>query len=106
MKKRNEPGRLAQPVKANPKGLFGNGVKYRIPVIKQGATDDRNYGKKAVSWARRNIGKRNRRLNQIALDAAQELQAMDAKSARWIACDAVRDLTSDTTKRRLDKQEP
>jgi 3-methyladenine DNA glycosylase AlkD len=77
-----------------------------IPVIKQAATDDRNYVKKAVSWALRNIGKRNRHLNQIALDVAQELEALESKPARWIARDVCRDLTSETTIRRLDKQKP
>jgi 3-methyladenine DNA glycosylase AlkD len=77
-----------------------------IPVIKQAATDDRNYVKKAVSWTLRNIGKRNRHLNQIALDVAQELEALESKPARWIARDVCRDLTSETTIRRLDKQKP
>ncbi len=72
-----------------------------IPVIKKGATDQRNLVKKAVSWALRNIGKRNQNLNRIALKAAKEIWKTNSKSARWIASDAVRDLTSDTTKRRL-----
>jgi len=74
-----------------------------IPVIKAGAADGRNYVKKAVSWALRNIGKRNPRLHQVALEAARELQGLEAKSARWIGSDAIRDLTSDATQRRLAK---
>jgi 3-methyladenine DNA glycosylase AlkD len=60
--------------------------------------------KKAVNWALRNIGKRNPALNNIALKAAKEIKNMDSKSAKWIASDAIRDLTSDTTKKRLRKK--
>ena len=74
-----------------------------LPVIVAGAVDGRNYVKKAVSWALRNIGKRNLRLNKVALQMAHELEAMDAKPARWIGADASRDLTSDATGRRLSK---
>ena len=73
-------------------------------VIKNGATDERNYVKKAVSWALRNIGKRNTDLNDLALKVAREMLEMDSKPAKWIAGDATRDLTSETTKRRLDRQ--
>ena len=74
-----------------------------LPVIRAGATDGRNMVKKAVSWALRNIGKRNPRLHAEALATAEELQQMDARSAQWIARDVVRDLTSATTRRRLEK---
>lgn len=75
-----------------------------IPVIKKGATDERNLVKKAVSWALRNIGKRNPNLNDVAIKTSKEIQKMDSKSARWIASDAIQDLTSDATKRRLRKK--
>lgn len=75
-----------------------------IPVICEGASDGRNYVKKAVSWALRNTGKRNPHLHGIALEAAAELQAMDLPSARWIGADAIRDLNSQATQRRLAKQ--
>ena len=74
-----------------------------LPLIKSGATDERNYVKKAVSWALRNTGKRNSNLNAIALQTAQDLKEMDSKPARWIGSDAVRDLTSDATRRRLER---
>ena len=74
-----------------------------IPVIKAGATDNRNYVKKAVSWALRNTGKRNPELNTVALATALELKEIDSKSARWIGSDAIRDLTSDATLRRLER---
>lgn len=75
-----------------------------LPVIKAGVTDERNFVKKAVSWALRHIGKRNLNLNDVALKAAQELRESDSKPARWVASDAIRDLTSETTQRRLKKQ--
>ena len=74
-----------------------------IPLIQTGSTDGRNYVKKAVSWALRNIGKRNSTLNVVALQTAQDLKEMESKPARWIGSDAVRDLTSDATKRRLER---
>ena len=74
-----------------------------LPVIKAGASDGRNFVKKGVSWALRHIGKRNLRLNQAALQLAQELQTTDSKRAQWIGRDAVRDLTSESTTRRLAK---
>lgn len=44
-----------------------------FPVIKSGATDDRNFVKKAVNWALRNIGKRNSTLNAASIQAAKEI---------------------------------
>jgi 3-methyladenine DNA glycosylase AlkD len=65
-----------------------------LPIIKRGATDERNFVKKAVNWALRNIGKRNPRLNQTALRTAKEISRLNSKSARWIGKDAIRELTS------------
>lgn len=72
-----------------------------FPVIKQGATDERNFVKKAVNWALRNIGKRNKRLNKAAIDFAREIRQLDFKTARWIATDAIRELESEAVQRRL-----
>lgn len=64
-----------------------------LPIIKRESADDRNYVKKAVNWALRQIGKRNARLRQKAIETARELQQTDSRSARWIASDALRELT-------------
>ena len=72
-----------------------------LPVIKQAATDERNFVKKAVNWALRHIGKRNLELNKAALRAAEEIRQIDSKSARWIASDAIRELESDAVRKRL-----
>ena len=74
-----------------------------LTVIKRGATDERNYVKKAVNWALRNIGKRNLNLNKAALKAAKEIRRMDSKTARWNASNAIRDLESEAVQRKLRK---
>ena len=74
-----------------------------FPVIKKGSTDERNYVKKAVSWALRNIGKRNLNLNKAALELAREIKDIDSKAARWIASDVIRELESDVVQKRLGK---
>jgi len=72
-----------------------------FPIIKREATDDRNYVKKAVNWALRQMGKRNINLNSKAIDVAKEIKGMDSKSAKWIASDALRELTSTAVQERL-----
>jgi 3-methyladenine DNA glycosylase AlkD len=72
-----------------------------FPIIIREATDERNFVKKAVNWALRNIGKRNLNLNQAALEAAKEIKRLDSKTARWIAADAIRELESDPVRSRL-----
>ena len=72
-----------------------------LPAIIREATDNRNFVKKAVNWALRQIGKRNLSLNVIALQTAEEIQKIDSKSARWIAADAIRELTSQAVQQRL-----
>jgi len=63
-----------------------------LPIIKKAATDERNYVKKAVSWALRNIGKRNKKLNKEAIKFAKELEKTNSKSAKWIARDTLKDI--------------
>jgi len=72
-----------------------------LPVTIREATDERNFVKKAVNWALRNIGKRNLKLNEAAINAAKEIQRLDSKAARWIAADAIRELESDAIQSRL-----
>jgi 3-methyladenine DNA glycosylase AlkD len=72
-----------------------------LPPIRTGATDERNFVKKAVNWALRQIGKRNHALNRVAIRTANELEVSDSKAARWIATDALRELTSRHVQARL-----
>jgi 3-methyladenine DNA glycosylase AlkD len=74
-----------------------------FPVIIRGATDERNFVKKAVNWALRNIGKRNAKLNKAAVNCAREIQQIDSKAARWIASDTIRELQSEAVQKRLKK---
>ena len=75
-----------------------------FPVIKDGATDERNFVKKAVNWALRNVGKKNPALNKAAVKLAQEIKELDTKPARWIANDALRELESAAVQQRLRKK--
>ncbi|MGA3094326.1 MAG: DNA alkylation repair protein [Dehalococcoidales bacterium] len=75
-----------------------------FPLIMRAATDERNFVKKAVNWALRNIGKRNRFLNKRAIEMAKEIQKIESKSARWIAADAIKELTSEAVQKRLEKR--
>ena len=74
-----------------------------LPVIKSGATDNRNFVKKAVSWALRHIGKRSSELNKVAIQTAKEIRKIDSKAARWVASDVIRELESEKVQARLAK---
>ena len=72
-----------------------------FPLIKNGSTDERNFVKKAVSWALRNIGKRNQRLNKKASALAKELGELDSQAASWISKDVIKKLTREKVQQRL-----
>jgi len=72
-----------------------------LPLIKRYSTDERNFVRKAVNWALRQIGKRNCYLNGEAIKIAKEIQRIDSRSAKWIAGDALRELSSKAVKKRI-----
>ena len=72
-----------------------------LPIIEREANDERNFVRKAVNWALRQIGKRNKHLNKKAVATAKRIARLDSKSARWIARDALRELEGDAVQRRL-----
>jgi 3-methyladenine DNA glycosylase AlkD len=74
-----------------------------LPIIERESTDERNFVKKAVNWALRQIGKRNHALNRLALSTAKQIQLKNSKTARWVASDAIRELTSDNVRKKLKK---
>lgn len=76
-----------------------------LPIIKRESHDKRNFVKKAVNWALREIGKRNLKLNKAAIKTAEEIVALDTKAGKWIAKDALRELRSDSVQQRLKKKE-
>jgi 3-methyladenine DNA glycosylase AlkD len=69
--------------------------------IEKGSTDQRNFVKKAVNWALRQIGKRNLKLNRAALELAERISKMDSPSSTWVASDAIRELKSGAVQKRL-----
>ena len=75
-----------------------------FPKIEAGAADERIPVKKAVSWALRQIGKRNMALNAAAIKLGEKMRKSDAPSARWIASDALRELRSQAVLDRLKKK--
>src|ERR1700674_2103675 len=75
-----------------------------LRVIEREACDERNFVRKAVNWALRNIGKRNLRLNRAAILTAERIRRQGSRSARWIAADALRELKSEAVQRRLRRK--
>jgi 3-methyladenine DNA glycosylase AlkD len=73
-----------------------------LPVIERESDDDRNFVKKAVNWALRQIGKRSLYLHPHAVACAERIAQRDSKAARWIARDALRELQSDAVITRLE----
>ena len=69
--------------------------------IEQQAHDPRNFVKKAVNWALRQIGKRNHELNAAAIETARRIALQNSKAARWIAADALRELQNEKQLARL-----
>jgi 3-methyladenine DNA glycosylase AlkD len=72
-----------------------------LRIVYRESQDERNGVKKAVNWALRQIGKRNVALNKIAIGAAHEIRTIDSPAARWIAADALRELTGTRVQSRL-----
>jgi 3-methyladenine DNA glycosylase AlkD len=75
-----------------------------LSVIEREAHDERNFVRKAVNWALRNIGKRNLQLNREAIRTAKRIRHQGTRSARWIAADALRELRSDAVQARLRRK--
>lgn len=65
-----------------------------LPIIEREAYDDRNFVKKAVNWALRQIGKRNAVLNNLAIDAAQKILQQNTRAAKWVAANALSELVN------------
>jgi len=72
-----------------------------LPLIKKESYDDRNFVRKSVNWALRQIGKRNPNLNRAAIETSEKILETRSKAARWIASDALRELESPAVKKRL-----
>jgi 3-methyladenine DNA glycosylase AlkD len=83
----------------------GNG-KFQefLKAIEREAWDERNFVRKAVNWALRNIGKRNVALNRAAIRCAERIRSQEHSAAKWIAADALRELKSEAVQGRLHRK--
>lgn len=79
-------------------------LKVIFAEIERGASDNRNYVKKAVSWALRQIGKRSLEFNCQAVVTAERIAKLDNPAARWVASDALRELKSTAVQSRLESR--
>ena len=75
-----------------------------LPILRREAWDERNFVKKAVNWALRQIGKRNAFLNRAAIQEAKRIQKQGTPSARWITTDALRELTGSKIQKKWHKK--
>jgi len=78
--------------------------KKMLPILLREAHDERNFVRKAVNWALRNIGKRNLELNRAAIQTAERMKRMNSRAARWIAADALRELKGEAVQARLRRK--
>jgi 3-methyladenine DNA glycosylase AlkD len=75
-----------------------------LPLIEKGARDERNFVKKAVSWALRSIGRRNQALNTATLVVAKHLAQSEEAAPRWVGKDALRELASPKVRSQLARR--
>lgn len=64
-------------------------------ILKEGSKDNRNFVKKSVNWAIRQIGKSSKENNKKALELAYDILEMDDKSSKWVARGAIKELESE-----------
>ncbi|MFZ5644419.1 MAG: DNA alkylation repair protein [Bacillota bacterium] len=79
--------------------------KEYLALVEDASEDERNYVKKAVNWALRQIGKRNFHLREKAIETAERIALKNSRSARWIASDALRELKGEKVEEMLLKKE-
>lgn len=77
-----------------------------LPMIARESVDERKYAKKGVNWALRQIGKRNRALNEAAIKTGVKISRKNSRAARWVASDALRELRSEAVQKRLGSRGP
>lgn len=86
------------------KNVTDDQVKAFLAAIERESYDERNFVKKAINWALRQIGKRNISFNKLAIECAKRVGKQDSKSAHWIASDALRELTGEQVQARLSRK--
>jgi len=75
-----------------------------LDIIRKMKGDDRNFVRKAASWALRQIGKRNMWLHGRAIEVAEGLAATQSNPRRWVGKDALRELRKESVARRVEKK--
>jgi len=75
-----------------------------FPLLLEAANDERNYVKKAVNWSLRQMGKRNLSLHEAAISLAGQIRAIPSKAARWIAADALCELSREAVIKRVHQK--
>ncbi len=74
------------------KDIPDNIIADLYPLITSASVDGRNFVKKAVSWALRNIGKNRPGLRKSVRELAEALMESDSRSSRWVARDTLNEL--------------
>lgn len=75
-----------------------------LQTVERHSSDQRNFVKKAVNWALRQIGKRDRFLNAQAIEAGERILQKGDRSSRWVATDALKELRSEAVQKRLKER--
>jgi len=75
-----------------------------LPLIERGASDERNFVKKGVSWALRVVGRRSPALHRASVALAKRLAASGEPASRWVGKDALRDLSRPAVVARLKRR--
>jgi 3-methyladenine DNA glycosylase AlkD len=73
--------------------------------VERESADGRNYVRKAVNWALRQVGKRNLHLNRLSVETAERIMAKGDKTSKWVAADALKELNSEIVQQRLKNRE-
>jgi 3-methyladenine DNA glycosylase AlkD len=86
------------------KAMHDHVFKNFLRIVEREAHDERNFVRKAVNWGLRQIGKRNEALNRAAVASARRIGRQQSRSAKWIAADALKELTSPAVQRRIKRR--
>ena len=87
------------------KELSEKDLQLLLEAVVRESHDDRNFVRKAVNWALRQIGKRDLRSNGMAIEAAERIMAKGDRASRWVASDALRELRSEAVQQRLKNRQ-
>jgi 3-methyladenine DNA glycosylase AlkD len=76
-----------------------------LPLIEKSAWDNRNFVKKGVSWALRSVGSRSPDLHRACIELSTRLAASSNSAERWVGKDALKDLSRQLVKDRVERKE-